>query len=153
MWLLFICCQFASSLVNWQRKWKLQMALIARLQHPYIVEFKEAWVEKVGSSGTCSCICLLFGSILCYLNAWVLIGLLCLHCDGILWRWRYVSAMCLFELAILLLLWWLFLSNYVPLWQGWIDEKSEWDILPRGGCYNFSVPSLHVSRKQFGNMC
>lgn len=23
------------------------MALIARLQHPYIVEFKEAWVEKV----------------------------------------------------------------------------------------------------------
>ncbi|CAD6261183.1 unnamed protein product [Miscanthus lutarioriparius] len=29
-----------------KRKWKLQMALIARLQHPYIVEFKEAWVEK-----------------------------------------------------------------------------------------------------------
>lgn len=25
----------------------MQMALIARLQHPYIVEFKEAWVEKV----------------------------------------------------------------------------------------------------------
>jgi len=25
------------------------MALIARLQHPYIVEFKEAWVEKVRS--------------------------------------------------------------------------------------------------------
>ncbi|KAK4408407.1 Serine/threonine-protein kinase Nek5 [Sesamum angolense] len=24
----------------------LQMALIARIQHPYIVEFKEAWVEK-----------------------------------------------------------------------------------------------------------
>lgn len=24
------------------------MALIARIQHPYIVEFKEAWVEKVG---------------------------------------------------------------------------------------------------------
>lgn len=24
-----------------------QMALIARIQHPYIVEFKEAWVEKV----------------------------------------------------------------------------------------------------------
>ncbi|KAH0746967.1 hypothetical protein KY285_008624 [Solanum tuberosum] len=24
----------------------VQMALIARLQHPYIVEFKEAWVEK-----------------------------------------------------------------------------------------------------------
>uniref|UniRef100_A0A0A9D537 non-specific serine/threonine protein kinase n=1 Tax=Arundo donax TaxID=35708 RepID=A0A0A9D537_ARUDO len=23
-----------------------EMALIARLQHPYIVEFKEAWVEK-----------------------------------------------------------------------------------------------------------
>jgi hypothetical protein len=23
------------------------MALIARLQHPYIVQFKEAWVEKV----------------------------------------------------------------------------------------------------------
>lgn len=23
------------------------MALIARLQHPFIVEFKEAWVEKV----------------------------------------------------------------------------------------------------------
>ena len=23
------------------------MALIARVQHPYIVEFKEAWVEKV----------------------------------------------------------------------------------------------------------
>lgn len=23
------------------------MALIARIQHPYIVEFKEAWVEKV----------------------------------------------------------------------------------------------------------
>jgi hypothetical protein len=28
------------------------MALIARLQHPYIVEFKEAWVEKVCSLGT-----------------------------------------------------------------------------------------------------
>lgn len=27
-----------------------QMALIARVQHPYIVEFKEAWVEKVMSS-------------------------------------------------------------------------------------------------------
>lgn len=25
----------------------MQMALIARIQHPYIVEFKEAWVEKV----------------------------------------------------------------------------------------------------------
>lgn len=25
----------------------IQMALIARIQHPYIVEFKEAWVEKV----------------------------------------------------------------------------------------------------------
>jgi len=23
------------------------MSLIARVQHPYIVEFKEAWVEKV----------------------------------------------------------------------------------------------------------
>jgi len=23
------------------------MALIARIKHPYIVEFKEAWVEKV----------------------------------------------------------------------------------------------------------
>lgn len=30
----------------------MQMALIARLQHPYIVEFKEAWVEKVCSRGT-----------------------------------------------------------------------------------------------------
>lgn len=27
--------------------WNMQMALIARIQHPYIVEFKEAWVEKV----------------------------------------------------------------------------------------------------------
>ena len=26
---------------------ELKMALIARIQHPYIVEFKEAWVEKV----------------------------------------------------------------------------------------------------------
>ena len=26
-----------------------QMALIARIQHPNIVEFKEAWVEKVRS--------------------------------------------------------------------------------------------------------
>lgn len=26
------------------------MALIARIQHPYIVEFKEAWVEKVRQS-------------------------------------------------------------------------------------------------------
>ena len=30
-----------------KKKSELQMALIARLQHPYIVEFKEAWVEKV----------------------------------------------------------------------------------------------------------
>jgi hypothetical protein len=37
---LFVCCQFAPSSVNWRRKWKLQMALIARLQHPYIVEFR-----------------------------------------------------------------------------------------------------------------
>ena len=29
------------------REAEVQMALIARLQHPYIVEFKEAWVEKV----------------------------------------------------------------------------------------------------------
>jgi hypothetical protein len=41
-------------------KGKLQMALIARLQHPYIVEFKEAWVEKVCSPGACICMCLLF---------------------------------------------------------------------------------------------
>lgn len=30
------------------------MALIARLQHPFIVEFKEAWVEKVSSCIACS---------------------------------------------------------------------------------------------------
>lgn len=29
------------------------MALIARIQHPYIVEFKEAWVEKVRHSCLC----------------------------------------------------------------------------------------------------
>ena len=34
---------------------KLQMALIARLQHPYTVEFKEAWVEKVCPLGACIC--------------------------------------------------------------------------------------------------
>ena len=50
------------------------------------------------------------------------------------------------------ILWWLCLSNCVPLWQRWIDEKNEWDILPRGGCYNFSVPCFHASRKQFGIM-
>uniref|UniRef100_A0A2P2IRB5 Uncharacterized protein n=1 Tax=Rhizophora mucronata TaxID=61149 RepID=A0A2P2IRB5_RHIMU len=25
------------------------MALIAGIQHPYVAEFKEAWVEKVGA--------------------------------------------------------------------------------------------------------
>jgi hypothetical protein len=41
---------FDSLVVPWgvsKRKSEFQMALIARLQHPYIVEFKEAWVEKV----------------------------------------------------------------------------------------------------------
>lgn len=41
------------------------MALIARVQHPYIVEFKEAWVEKV-------IICffnLLYSTVLCFLEA------------------------------------------------------------------------------------
>lgn len=32
-------------------------------------------------------------------------------------------------------------------WQGWIDEKSEWDILPRGGCYDFSVPFFTCQEK------
>jgi len=44
------CFVSDSLVVPWRvskRKDELQMALIARLQHPYIVEFKEAWVEKV----------------------------------------------------------------------------------------------------------
>jgi NIMA (never in mitosis gene a)-related kinase len=46
-----------------------EMALIARLQHPYIVEFKEAWVEKVCSLGTCTHVYFSFGFILFQLNA------------------------------------------------------------------------------------
>jgi hypothetical protein len=40
------------------------MALIARMQHPYIVEFKEAWVEKVCSLGICNLKCFFFGLVL-----------------------------------------------------------------------------------------
>ena len=56
------------------------MALIARIQHPYIVEFKEGWVEKVGprNSGfvmiffSCKCDLCTESKALCW-NA----GLLC----------------------------------------------------------------------------
>ncbi|KAI5014383.1 hypothetical protein ZWY2020_055773 [Hordeum vulgare] len=34
-----------------------EMALIARLQHPYTVEFKEAWVEKVRNIHKCANCC------------------------------------------------------------------------------------------------
>jgi hypothetical protein len=66
---IFVCRQFALFSVNLWRKWELQMALIARLQHPYIVEFKEAWVEKVCSLGTCTHVYFSFGFILFQLNA------------------------------------------------------------------------------------
>ena len=66
---------------------KLQMALIARLQHPYIVEFKEAWVEKVF---------ILTFILLCLLGLKFQLslftdkeghaGLLCLHHHGLLRR-------------------------------------------------------------------
>ena len=39
-------CDFFNSLCHLENL-ERQMALIARIQHPYIVEFKEAWVEKV----------------------------------------------------------------------------------------------------------
>jgi hypothetical protein len=57
------------------------MALIARLQHPYIVEFKEAWVEKVFHLKLH--LTLLFGFEVSVLNIFIdkesYAGLLCLH--------------------------------------------------------------------------
>lgn len=46
------------------------MALIARIKHPYIVEFKEAWVEKV--SGSLNSLLIANNSILCVLNLYVI---------------------------------------------------------------------------------
>ena len=84
------------------------MALIARIQHPYIVEFKEAWVEKVRYYTTFFSFLLRFSNqkwtfTSSLLSTWLPflnvdfefcdcnVGLLCLHCYWILWRWRYVS--------------------------------------------------------------
>lgn len=89
------CIAFQNSWHGFSCNLDVQMALIARLQHPYIVEFKEAWVEKVRSL-------ILFSSaeltiisfkliviILSHVNHTV--GVLCLHCYRLLWGWRYVS--------------------------------------------------------------
>ena len=45
----------------------MQMALIARIQHPYIVEFKEAWVEKVRGYRYTTSIELTFFGYICFL--------------------------------------------------------------------------------------
>lgn len=43
-----------------------QMALIARIQHPYIVEFKEAWVEKVRNCQNYSLVMLLYSVLVTF---------------------------------------------------------------------------------------
>lgn len=76
----------------------LQMALIARIQHPYIVEFKEAWVEKVSQS---PCFFPQLGNFAVDLHYLFfcpelevvldIAGLLCLHRYWVLRRRRHVS--------------------------------------------------------------
>ena len=59
-------------------------------------------------------------------------------------------SLCSAFLLVILLLFYLIMFIY---WQGWIDEESKWDILPRGGCYYFLSPFYSALSFFFGNMC
>jgi serine/threonine protein kinase len=108
------------------------MALIARLQHPYIVEFKEAWVEKVWKFRN-----FFFNCFFClkFLN-WL--GELCRVAMSALSRVIVKVETCKCDLALwwsvfIAVLWVVFISRFCLLWQGWIDEEIKWYLLSWGG--------------------
>lgn len=127
------------------------MALIARIQHPYIVEFKEAWVEKVRTI-----VCILDYMIKIVLNLFIFswirksmfcnnVGLLCLYCHWILWRWRHVSYFSDIYLQTLnRRFWFLSFTFNIPhfylfclnCYQGRINEKVQWDLFSRRGSFS-----------------
>ncbi len=111
---IFICSKFCK-MTN-QYPWPvLQMLLVSRVKHPYILEYKESWVEKVVLTFLCTIkisFCLwaliqkiqkvvrmthhefqiLVSGIWKYLCFVTVAGLLCLHRDKPLWRWWHVSS-------------------------------------------------------------
>ena len=96
-----------------KRKSELQMALIARLQHPYIVEFKEAWVEKV-----CKFRNLFLHCFFC-LNPFNWQGELCRAVMSVLSRAIVKVEICECDLGLWRLAFWLprYILCYVSVWS------------------------------------
>ena len=118
------------------------MSLVSRVQHPYVVEYKESWVEKVS---TCSALMSpepQLSPVSLYIityyesHTWalyVVAGLLRLHCDGLLRRWRHVSLallclshisclllLCLLQIFLLLETWLIVMLDRCNFWPDWV---------------------------------